>query len=54
MRWVDFLARMREMRKTYIILADKNEQRRQLGRPRIRWEAITVLKLILGTYIWGV
>jgi hypothetical protein len=36
--WAGHAAHMREMRNAYKILVGKPEGRRQLGRPRCRWE----------------
>jgi hypothetical protein len=38
MRWVGHVARMGEVRGAYKILVGRPEGRRQLGRPRRRWE----------------
>jgi hypothetical protein len=38
MRWVGHIARMRDMRNAYIILAGKFEGKRALGRTRHRWK----------------
>jgi hypothetical protein len=38
MRWADHVACMGEMRNAYRVLVGKPEGRRQLGRPRHRWE----------------
>jgi len=38
MRWVGYVARMREMRGVYRILVGKPEGKIPLGRPRRRWE----------------
>ena len=38
MRWVGYVARMREGRVVYRVLVGKPEGRRPLGRPRRRWE----------------
>jgi hypothetical protein len=38
MRWAGHVARMGEVRGAYNILVGKPEGRRQLGRPRRRWE----------------
>ena len=38
MRWVGYVARMRERRGVYSILVRKPEGKRPLGRPRRRWE----------------
>ena len=38
MRWAGHVARMGERRGTYRVLVGKLEGKRQLGRPRRRWE----------------
>jgi len=38
MRWVGHVARMGERRGVYTVLVGKPEGKRQLGRPRCRWE----------------
>ena len=38
MRWAGHVARMGEMRGVYRVLVGKPEGKRQLGRPRRRWE----------------
>jgi hypothetical protein len=38
MRWERYVALMREMRNAYKVLVGKPEGKRQLGRPRRRWE----------------
>jgi hypothetical protein len=38
MRWAGHVARMRELRGAYDISIGRPEGRRQLGRPRSRWE----------------
>jgi hypothetical protein len=38
MRWAAHLARMGETRNAYRILVEKKEGKRQIGRPRRRWE----------------
>jgi hypothetical protein len=38
MRWAGHVARMREVRGAYNILVGRPEGRRQIGRPRRRWE----------------
>jgi len=40
MRWTEHVTRTTEMRNAYTILAVKPEGKRQLGRPRCRWEDI--------------
>jgi hypothetical protein len=37
MRWAGHVARMGEKRNAYMILAEKLEGRRRVGRPRRRW-----------------
>ena len=38
MRWAEHVARMGEGRSVYRVLVGKPEERRPLGRPRLRWE----------------
>jgi hypothetical protein len=38
MRWAGHVARMGKMRNTYKILVGNLERKRQLGRPRCRWQ----------------
>jgi hypothetical protein len=38
MRWARYVARMGEERSVYRVLVGKTEGKRQLGRPRCRWE----------------
>jgi hypothetical protein len=38
MRWAGHVARMGEKRDVYRVLVGKPERKRQLGRPRLRWE----------------
>jgi hypothetical protein len=38
MRWVEYVARMGEMRNSYNILVGKPEGKRPLGRTKRRWE----------------
>jgi hypothetical protein len=38
MRWAGYVARMRETRGVYRVWVGKPEGKRQLGRPRRRWE----------------
>jgi len=38
MRWAGHVARMGERRGVYRVLVGKSEGKRQLGRPRRRWE----------------
>ena len=38
MRWAEYVARMGERRDEYRILVGKSEGKRQLARPRCRWE----------------
>ena len=38
MRWAEHVARMGERRGVYMVLVGKSEGKRQLGRPRHRWE----------------
>jgi hypothetical protein len=38
MRWAEQVERMGELRNVYSILVGKPEGRRQLGKPRCRWE----------------
>jgi hypothetical protein len=42
MRWTGYVARMEERRGVYRVLMGKPEGKRQLGRPRRRWEDNTV------------
>jgi hypothetical protein len=37
-RWVGYVAHMRERRGTYSVLVGKSDRNRPLGRPRQRWE----------------
>jgi hypothetical protein len=39
MRWAGHIARMGEKRNAYMIVVGQPEGKRQLGRPRRRWEA---------------
>jgi hypothetical protein len=45
MRWVEIVASIREIRYAYDILFGKPEGKRQLVRPKHRWE-------IIGTLCW--
>jgi hypothetical protein len=45
MRWVEHVARMREMRGVYRVLVRKPEGKRPLGRSRRRWENIIKIDL---------
>jgi hypothetical protein len=38
MRWAEHVARMGEGRSVYRVLVERPEGKRQLGRPRRRWE----------------
>jgi hypothetical protein len=38
MRWTGYVARLGEKRNAYRILVENSEEKRQLGRPRRRWE----------------
>jgi len=38
MRWAGYVARLGEGRGVYMVLVGKPEGKRQLGRPRRRWE----------------
>jgi hypothetical protein len=38
MRWAGHVARMEERKGVYRVLVGKPEEKRPLGRPRIRWE----------------
>jgi hypothetical protein len=38
MRWAGHVARMGEERKVYKVLVEKPEGKRQMGRPRRRWD----------------
>jgi hypothetical protein len=51
MRWSEHVARMGEEREVYKILVGKPEGRRQLGRPRRRWE--DGIKMDLRETGWG-
>jgi hypothetical protein len=42
MRWAGHVARMGEERDVYRVLVGKPEGKRPLGRPRCRWEDITI------------
>jgi hypothetical protein len=61
MRWARFLKRMREERKVYKVLVGKREGKRQLGRPRRKWEdgirmdlgeTVEWIKLAQNRYWW--
>jgi hypothetical protein len=52
MRWAGFLKRMGEERKVYKVLVGKPEGKRQLGRPRRKWE--DGIRMDLGETGWGV
>jgi len=45
MRWAGYVARMGEMRNTYRILVGKPEGKKQLGRPRHKWENNVMMHL---------
>jgi hypothetical protein len=51
MRWAGHVARMGEGRKVYRVLVGKPEGKRQLGRPRRRWE--DGIKMDLREIGWG-
>jgi hypothetical protein len=50
-RWAAHMARMAEDRKVYKVLVEKTEGKRQLGRPRGRWE--DEIRWNLGRLAWG-
>jgi len=45
MRWTGYMARMGKMRVAYRFLVGKHEEKRELGRPRYRWEDIIKMDL---------
>jgi hypothetical protein len=51
MRWVGHVARIGEKRGAYSILVGRHEGRRQLGRPRRRWD--DNIKMDLQEVEWG-
>jgi hypothetical protein len=51
MKWAGHVARMREKRNAYRLLAGKPERKRPLGRPRRRW--VDDIRLDLGEVGWG-
>jgi hypothetical protein len=51
MRWVGHVTRMEKKRNAYRILVGKPERKRQLGRPRYRWE--DNIKMDLREMGWG-
>jgi len=46
MEWMEHTARMRERRGVYRVLMGNPEVKRQLGRPKLRWE--NSIKMYLG------
>jgi hypothetical protein len=55
MRWAGHVARVGEERKVYKVLVGKPEGKRQLGRPRRRWEdgiRMDLRKIDLGGMDW--
>jgi hypothetical protein len=38
MKWVGLVTRMGEGRGVYMVLVEEPEEKRPLGRPRLRWE----------------
>jgi hypothetical protein len=52
MRWAGHVARMGEGRNVYRVLGGKPEEKRPLGRPRLRWE--DGIKIVLREIGWGV
>jgi hypothetical protein len=55
MRWAGHVARVEEERKLYKVLMGKPEGKRQLGRPRRRWEdgiGMDVREIGLGFVDW--
>jgi hypothetical protein len=51
MIWVGHVARMREKRKAFRLLAGKPEGKRPLGRPRRKW--VDNIRMDLGEVGWG-
>jgi hypothetical protein len=51
MRWAGLMARLRDRRGAYRILMGRPEGKRQLGRPRRRWE--DNIKMDLQEVGWG-
>jgi hypothetical protein len=51
MRWAGHVARMGEERNVYKVLMGNPEQKRQLGRPRRRWE--DGIRMDLREIGWG-
>jgi hypothetical protein len=49
-KWAELVARLKEMRNLYKILVEKSERKRQLGRPRSRWE--DNIKMYLREVCW--
>jgi hypothetical protein len=55
MRWAGHVARMGEGRNVYRVLVRKREGKRQLGRPRRRWEDnIRIYLREIGWWVIGV
>jgi hypothetical protein len=52
MRWAGHETSMREERRSYKVLVGKPEGKRQLGRPRRRWE--DEIRMNLRDIGWGV
>jgi len=52
MRCVGHVARMGKRRDAYRVLVGRPEERRQLGKPRLRWE--DYIKMDLQEIGWGV
>jgi hypothetical protein len=51
MRWAEHVAQMGSKRNVYIILVEKQEGKRPLGRPRRRW--VDNVKMDLREIGWG-
>jgi hypothetical protein len=51
MRWAGYVARMGEKRNAYRLLVGKPEERRPLGRPRLRW--VDNIRMDLVEVGWG-
>ena len=50
MRWTGHVARVGNRRGAYSVLVGRSERRRQLGRPRHRWE--DNIKMVLQEVGW--
>jgi hypothetical protein len=50
-RWAGHVARIGEKRNMYGLLVGKQEGKRQLGRPRLRW--VDNIRMDLGEVGWG-